>query len=1201
MKRHLFWGSSCLLAFALGSQASLAQPTETEPNDTWATSNAATLPSVVHGAVNPGGDHDVFSFSLATTTTLTFFTSGDGDAVIDVYAADCTTLLAHNDDDCAGKNAAVRLSLPIGTYYVVVSGATQNDTFPYDLTLFAGTSVLGGHVRIPQCCCGGKPTFSDPLYASFTQRVALGTFDPQPPGNNVVLSVYDLGDYSVPTPCVPPTNANWPGCSPPYFNPAWTLSNLGNVFGVTLDNKGNIFVAASKVLIHDTVGPGGHGAVYKIDRTTGAISTFVQLPNTPDPSNRFPSLGNLCYDCEHDQLFVTDFDDGRIYRIRTDLTLNPAGNRGRVLSTYDHGTFTIDSTHASADGDAEVGDAGGLVALGDRLWAVQVYRSRVYYSRWNQDRGHQSGSANEVWSIGLDSAGEFTTNRCLEVTIPILGSPRNYSNPVASIAFSPAGRMLLAERGMVDGTNPVPHEARALEYAGFTCSSGGSWSPGNTFAVGALGASAPSSAGGAAWDSGPGGRAFVTGDAIFDTSVYGIEMFPSTGGSTTNSFKIDMDNNTGAQDKEFVGAVAVPCFMRPCAKAPSGMVAWYPFDTPGSGSATNDLDIAAGNTGVEIGGPVRDTATPSYVGQSLIFNGTTSYVRGTSFGPFLGTGSLSVDTWIKADPAALGIRPIIDKRRLIGNSVRGWRFFLNNGNLGFTLADTTYPGQTDFLSTGPSVADGTWHNVAVTVERLSTPLLQIYIDGNVVASFNPAGKPGNIDAPERLRIGSGFAMTEPASYFKGNIDEVEIFNRALTSSEVQAIVAAGQNGKCKETCFVRYDAFGFYPSSIGAKLTVCNFSIQPQTYSWSIVGLPAGPGCSFNGTLLGFPTPSGFLNVNPHTCVTITIPVTIPPGMTWADTACFEISVTSVATLRSFKCRGAATTSSLCRWWPCVATGFTEVTAMPGSGGFTPITFNVTNLASPTPALAYEIRAVTHEDGLPSASISLNGQPPGTSIFGMVTVPLGSAVPVTANVSFVDYDAFQAHEIQFVADGDGNGVAEVLERVGVVLHTGDDCGLAGTVNAGRGSSVDVLRVNGSSGDSNREVFVMPGQPIDIALDNAPRGPFPGGYVLWFWRGGPGVPTNLIVGGSNLGCMLNPSPLAVGQRPQPLACAKDIFAPAEVVGSARLLRTPNFAPMTFRLGTLNSPITLSVQGIVEDFASGSWLNYSVTNGVIIHVQ
>src|SRR5262249_35234514 len=163
------------------------------------------------------------------------------------------------------------------------------------------------------------------------------------------------------------------------FNPTWTLANLGNVFGVTLDDKGNIYVAASKVLVHDAVGPGGHGAVYKIDGTTGAISTFVQLPNTSDASNHFPSLGNLCWDCEHSQLCVTNFDDGRIYRIRPDLSLDANGNRGRVLSTYDHGTSTIDSSHASPNGDPEAGDAGGLVPLGERVWGVKEHNGRLFY------------------------------------------------------------------------------------------------------------------------------------------------------------------------------------------------------------------------------------------------------------------------------------------------------------------------------------------------------------------------------------------------------------------------------------------------------------------------------------------------------------------------------------------------------------------------------------------------------------------------------------------------------------------------------------------------------------------------------------------------------------------------------------------------------------------------------------------------------
>ena len=126
------------------------------------------------------------------------------------------------------------------------------------------------------------------------------------------------------------------------------------------------------------MGPAGWGAVYKIDTYSGAISTFALLPNAQDGS-----LGSITYEFDHEQFFVSNFGDGRIYRL--DMS-------GAIIDFYDHGT--------PWNGN------GGWTALGDRPWAVEAHDGRLYYSLWNEDLvNYTSTSANEVWSIKLDPAG----------------------------------------------------------------------------------------------------------------------------------------------------------------------------------------------------------------------------------------------------------------------------------------------------------------------------------------------------------------------------------------------------------------------------------------------------------------------------------------------------------------------------------------------------------------------------------------------------------------------------------------------------------------------------------------------------------------------------------------------------------------------------------------------------------------------------
>jgi hypothetical protein len=51
--------------------------------------------------------------------------------------------------------------------------------------------------------------------------------------------------------------------------------------------------------------------------------------------------------------------------------------------------------------------------------------------------------------------------------------------------------------------------------------------------------------------------------------------------------------------------------------------------------------------------------------------------------------------------------------------------------------------------------------------------------------------------PEPVAIGRSIDNGVPGRFFDGEIDEVDLFNRALDASEIQAIFDANTAGKCK--------------------------------------------------------------------------------------------------------------------------------------------------------------------------------------------------------------------------------------------------------------------------------------------------------------------------------------------------------------------------------------------------------------------
>jgi len=83
----------------------------------------------------------------------------------------------------------------------------------------------------------------------------------------------------------------------------------------------------------------------------------------------------------------------------------------------------------------------------------------------------------------------------------------------------------------------------------------------------------------------------------------------------------------------------------------------------------------------------------------------------------------------------------------------------------------------------------------VTVQRAATNGLQFYVDGVPTgAPFNPTRHEGSLSNSAPLVVG---ALTDSGTYWLGGIDEVEMFSRALSPEEIQAIYSFGTAGKCK--------------------------------------------------------------------------------------------------------------------------------------------------------------------------------------------------------------------------------------------------------------------------------------------------------------------------------------------------------------------------------------------------------------------
>ena len=278
------------------------------------------------------------------------------------------------------------------------------------------------------------------------------------------------------------------------------------------------------------------------------------------------------------------------------------------------------------------------------------------------------------------------------------------------------------------------------------------------------------------------------------------------------------------------------------------MVSWYPGDG-------NAIDVAGGNDGVLHGGAIFSLA--GEVGQAFELNGTDAFVEAPDNPSLALSSQITIDAWIK--PSALGGR-IVDKVQAFGSD--GWLLDTFGGKLRLIIDG-------HLLSGASTLPVGVFTHVTGTYDGVT---MKVYVNGVLDGSAAVAVAIPTNTHP--LRIG---ADQLGGSLFTGLIDEVEIFNRALSQSEINALVAAQIAGKCKVTdlAISKTHVGTFTVGTNGIyDITVSNVGTI-RTLSPITVSDPLPSGMSFISTAPG--TDSGW-SCSGSTTVTCTNNGSIPAG-----------------------------------------------------------------------------------------------------------------------------------------------------------------------------------------------------------------------------------------------------------------------------------------------------------------------------------
>ncbi len=194
------------------------------------------------------------------------------------------------------------------------------------------------------------------------------------------------------------------------------------------------------------------------------------------------------------------------------------------------------------------------------------------------------------------------------------------------------------------------------------------------------------------------------------------------------------------------------------------------------GTMTADA-TGKGHTGTLNGSLVAGVA--GRVGNAMLFDNVDDYANIPYVADLGITAEITIAAWVKLT-ALGGYNPLLAKTN--GTTEWDWELLLNASNQLVFYADGASP--TSRTSTG-TITDLNWHHVAAT--RDGADLVTLYLDGVSIGSGTMANAFQNRSHP--VRIGTDGPTYSAASLFDGILDEVRLYNYALTGAAVAALGA----------------------------------------------------------------------------------------------------------------------------------------------------------------------------------------------------------------------------------------------------------------------------------------------------------------------------------------------------------------------------------------------------------------------------
>ena len=211
----------------------------------------------------------------------------------------------------------------------------------------------------------------------------------------------------------------------------------------------------------------------------------------------------------------------------------------------------------------------------------------------------------------------------------------------------------------------------------------------------------------------------------------------------------------------------------------------------GSGIALYEFEEGAKDTG----------GVNGYIGAAGVFNGSNSYIRlPNNLVNSNSPQAFSVSVWINPSVSAAG-KTILGAYGYTPGVNYGWTIYYNNGLIRFLSYSSN--GNMDF-SSNTSLSLNSWSHVVVTYDSTSCI---IYVNGSNDGS---ASTPGDrtYTSSHPYVLGAGDDGGTIVGYITAKLDQVRIFNKAISLNEVTTLYGETSASATKSTADIFDDGSG---------------------------------------------------------------------------------------------------------------------------------------------------------------------------------------------------------------------------------------------------------------------------------------------------------------------------------------------------------------------------------------------------------